>query len=350
VRNKGLVKAGALIGLFALAFTCPLWMSNSYVLHVLIVVATFAIGSMGVRLVWLAGQLNVGQAAFYAVGAYVSLILASSVVGSGVPVWIAMPLGGLAAAGLAAVIGYPALRVRGMYFSILTLGLFLAIQQFILLDPLGVTGGTGQFPFGVASPEPIGIFGITINFADRVPNYYLALAFLVVAIAVMYRIERSRLGLLLRAISQSSSLAQSTGLNIIRPQWLVFVVSSFFAGLAGAFYSHYLLYADANLWGLWESVYFVIFVIFGGITYFWGPLLGAFTLLVLVELIRATPLWSSISLDKALAIQPVVYALLLISVIIALPRGLLSLAERVGHRAALNAAEMERPLPLPDSQ
>lgn len=268
------------------------------------------------------GHSNFGQAGFMAVGVYTSDILASNLVG--LPVWASLLIGALAASAFGALVGFPALRVKGIYFAILTLAMGSAVRELILLNPFGLTSAPRQFSLGIVPPEPIGIVGLRVDFSGKVANYYLALALLLVTLAVMYRLDRSRLGLLLRSFSQSDVLAQSLGVNVARLKVFAFVISCFLAGLAGAFYTHYLLYADADLFGLWQSVYLVIYVVLGGTRYLMGPVVGSFVLIVLVELLRGLPYLPE---NKAAAIQAVIYAVLLILMIFLLPRGLLSLGE-----------------------
>jgi branched-chain amino acid transport system permease protein len=243
-----------------------------------------------------------------------------------------MFIGGLGAALFAAVIGYPALRVRGVHFAVLTLAVWGAVRQVLLLNPLELTGGTRQFPHGYERLESINFLGVMVDFANRIPNYYLALILLLVTLLVMYRLDTSRLGLILRSMSQSESLAQSVGVNTVRYKVFVFVMSSFLAGVAGAFYSHYLQFADPNLWGLWQAVYLVIYVILGGAKYLLGPVVGSFALIVLVELIQSTPLYRVLPDGQALAILAIIYAIVMLLMIFLLPGGILSLGEVVKNR------------------
>ena len=104
----------------------PIWMTQPYYLHILILVGLFSIASLGVRALLLIGQMSFGQAGFMAIGASVSAFLVAQF---GWNFWLAFPVSGLAAAGMAAMIGYPALRLKGTYFAILTMALGLAIRQ-----------------------------------------------------------------------------------------------------------------------------------------------------------------------------------------------------------------------------
>ena len=320
----------------SIAATLPAWLTNQYFLHVLIVVCVFSVGALGVRLMLLAGHSNFGQAGFMAIGAYSSDILASKLVG--MPVWGSMLVGGLVAATFGALIGFPALRVRGIYFSILTLAMGSAVRELILLNPFGLTGAPRQFSLGIAPPEPINLIVWRLDFSTKSGAYLLALAMLLIALAVMHRLDSSRVGLLVRSLSQNEILAQSLGVHAVALKVVAFCISCFLAGIAGAFYTHYLLYADADLLGLWTSVYLVIYVVLGGTRYVFGPLVGSFCLVVLVELLRDLPFLPD---NKASAIEAVAYAILLIGMIFLAPRGLLSIVETVRTNLAIS-----RPKPL----
>src|SRR5262249_35548065 len=208
-----------------IAVTLPLWMTNPYFLHVLIVVCVFSIGAYGVRLMLLVGHSNFGQAGIMAIGAYASAILATNLVG--MSVWASMLAGGLIAGGFGAAIGFPAVGVRGIYFAILTLAMGSAVRELILLNPLGLTGAPRQFSLGISTPEPIGVLGWNLDFTTKAASYWLALVLLLMTLGLMYRLDTSRIGLLLRSVSQNEMLAQSVGVGAVNLKVIAFCLSSF---------------------------------------------------------------------------------------------------------------------------
>src|SRR5262249_43454396 len=151
---------------------------------------------------------------------YASAILATNLVG--MSVWASMLAGGVLAGAFGALIGFPALRVKGIYFAILTLAMGSAVRELILLNPLGLTGAPRQFSLGISTPEPIGILAWNLDFTTKAANYWLALVLLLITLALMYRLDTSRVGLLLRSLSQNEMLAQSVGVGAVNLKVIAF--------------------------------------------------------------------------------------------------------------------------------
>lgn len=294
-------------------FLLPLFERDPYILHVLIEVAMVSLPTLGLWLIMLTGQLSFGQVAFVAIGAYTSCLL---VMKMGMNTWLALPISGLTAGLFGVAIGYPSLRIKGTYFAILTLVFGEAVSM-ILLNWTGLTGGADGI-FGIPRPNEIGLAGLTlVQFsADKLPYYYFALTLLIICFLVMARINRSHVGSVLRSINQSDTLAESIGVNVTRYKVLAFSTGCFFAGLGGGFYTHYFTILHPDNFTLWDSIYYVVYVIVGGVSSVVGPILGTFLMLGTFELLRAVKQF-----------QAVVYALILICVILFLPGGLMNIRQ-----------------------
>ena len=321
------LKTLSIVPVIAFFLFLPLVERDPYILHVLIEIGMVSLPALGLRLIMLTGQLSFGQVAFLAIGAYTSSLL---VMKMGMNSWFTLPISGFMAALGGVAIGYPALRIKGAYFAILTLALGEAVSM-ILLNWTGLTGGADGI-FGIPRPNDLAMAGSTlVHFtADKLPYYYYVLALLIFCMLVMYRLDRSHVGAILRAISQSDTLAESFGVNITRYKVFAFSIGCFFAGLGGAFYAHYFTILHPDSFTLWDSIFYVVYVIVGGSNSVVGPVLGSFLMLGTFELLRA-----------AKKFQAVTYALIFIFVILFLPGGLMNLRQILfpGRSPAPEAAE-----------
>jgi len=227
-----------------------------------------------------AGQISLGHAAFFGMGAFVSAWLSTP---SGanlpeaiqLPILVAIPIGGLVAALLSLVIGPIIFRLSGHYFAIGTLAL-AAIVELVMLDQRELTGGsTGYYVQGALE-----IPALSASHEDVL--YLLTVVATVITVLVTYRIVRGSGGLAMRAIHDDEEAASSLGVNPLKYKLYAFVVSSFFAGLAGALYGHFTLYInpESTLAVGW-TIDSLIVVILGGMGAFAGPLLGAVLFLLL---------------------------------------------------------------------
>jgi branched-chain amino acid transport system permease protein len=310
------LRAGTIyLALFILGCLVPLVIrGNEYYLHVYIMCVINVIMASSLRAIATTGQMSIGQAGFMAIGAYMSAILA---VKFNVPVYGGPLAGGLAAMALAALIGYPLSRVRTVYFVMVTM--FLGeIIRLVLFEWRGMTGGsTGMM--GIPRVEILRIPGILqINFGDKFYFCYLALALLFLILLVLYNIDRSHPGTVLAAIGQEEALASSVGINVARYKVMIFCVGSFFTGLAGALYAHYMTVLNPDAFGMFSSIYVLVYVAVGG-KKFAGPIAGAIILTLIPELFGVLKEY-----------QTFVFVLVLFLVVFLLPRGLSSLPERVG--------------------
>jgi len=290
----------------------PIFLKSPYELHLLITIMTTSIAALGFRLVYNTGKTSMAQGSFVAIGAYTSALM---VIRLGLSFWLTLPLAGLVAAAIGGIIGYPALKLRGAYFTILTFGLAEAIHL-ALLNGGNFTGGV----MGITEiPSPVIVLPgqASIEFISKVPFYYLALALLVLTLVVMYRLDHSRLGRIFGAIHDNDRLAESLGINLGMYTTLAFTIACFFSGLAGAFLAHYVGVITPSSYGLWQGVYYLIYVIVGGAGNIFGPIIGTAGLTYLSRFLIAFGRY-----------QLIIYGAILIVFMMFLPNGLLSLLGR----------------------
>jgi len=302
------VKLGHLIVLIVL-LTLPVATRDPYFLNLFITVGIWTTSVWGVRLIMSTGQLTLGHAAYMAVGAYASTLLTMK---AGLSFWLAFPLAGMISSLIALLIGYPILRIKGVYFSIITFA-FAEIIRLIIVHWPDVLGGYGGIP-NIPPPQPI----FSIRFTSRVPFYYLILAISLATYLFMVRIEKSRLGRIFSSIHESDTLAESIGINIMKYKMIAFCLGCFFAGLSGSFYAHYFNFTSPEFFTIWQSIYCLIFVIVGGVGSVLGPFLGSLFMTLVPEFLRV-----------AKEYEPVVYAIILILIMFLLPGGLVTLPDRL---------------------
>jgi branched-chain amino acid transport system permease protein len=287
----------------------PAFTQDPYLLNLLITTGIWTTSVWGVRLIMSTGQLTLGHAAYMAVGAYASTLLTMKV---GLSFWLAFPLAGLISSFVALLIGYPTLRIKGVYFSIITFA-FAEIIRLIIVHWPSLLGGYGGIP-NIPAPSPI----LSISFTSRIPFYYLILAISLITYLVMVRMEKSRIGKIFSSIHESDTLAESIGINIMKYKIVAFCIGCFFAGLSGSFYAHYFNFTSPEFFTIWQSIYCLIFVIVGGAGSVWGPPIGALFMTLVPELLRV-----------AREYEPVIYAIILILIMFLLPSGLITLPARL---------------------
>ncbi len=277
-------------------------------------VALLSVASAGVWLTFYIGRINIGQGAFALIGAYVSAILVTK---ADVSFWVSLPAAGLFAGLVAILIGLPILRLRGVYFAMITLVLTEVVRLTALALPI-TNGAKGIV--SIPLPGELSIFGITIipDFSTienpKLAFYYTACVLMIVCFASMYRIVHSRLGQLCRSMQQNEELASSVGINIAYLRVIVFAISSFFGGLGGALFGAIAQSVYPSSFVVKDSIDFMLNCFLGGLGYVFGPMLGTLVLYFGWDLL--------FELGKY---QLLVYSSVLILLILVLPNGLLSI-------------------------
>lgn len=306
-----------LFGVFVLV---PLFISLSGrwdFYYTLTSVALLSVAAAGVWLTFYIGRINIGQGAFALIGGYVSAIL---VVQAGFNFWVTLPLAGLACALVAVAIGLPILRLRGVYFAMVTLVLTEVARLTALALP--VTNGAKGIT-SIPLPGELSVFGITLlpDFATlenpKLAFYLMAAALMTLSYLVLWRIVNSRLGHLCRSLQQNEELASSIGVNTAMLRVLAYSISSFFGGIAGAMFVSISQSVYPSSFVVTDSVNFMLYCFVGGLGYVFGPMLG--TLLLYFG-------WDLLSIAKEY--QLLIYSGTMIALMLILPNGVLSLLDK----------------------
>lgn len=277
-------------------------------------VALLSIASAGVWLTFYIGRINIGQGAYALMGGYVSAIL---VVHYGVSFWLTLPLAGLFCAFASILIGLPILRLRGVYFAMVTLVLTEVARLLALALPI-TNGAKGMV--SIPLPGGISIFGLTLlpDFATlsnpRRAFYLIAVVLMVLCFAGLYRLVHSRIGKLCQSLQQNEELASSIGVNIAYLRVIAYAVSSFLGGLGGAMFVAISQSIYPSSFTVSDSVNFMLNCFLGGLGYVFGPMIGTFVLYFGWDFLFATG-----------EFQLLIFSAVLIALMLFLPNGLLSL-------------------------
>jgi branched-chain amino acid transport system permease protein len=311
-------KLSALALFLVVAFVLVPWLiavsGRSDLYYTLTSVALLSIASAGVWLTFFIGRINIGQGAYALLGGYVSAILVTV---GGVSFWLSLPLAGLLCAGLSILIGLPILRLRGVYFAMVTLVLTEVARLAALAVPLtnGAKGITDIPP-----PGPIRLFGVTLlpDFATlanpRQAFYFVAVTLMVLVFAGVYRLVHSRIGQLCLSLQQNEELASSIGVNIAELRIIAYAISSFLGGIGGAMFVAIAQSIYPSSFAVTDSVNFMLNCFLGGLGYVVGPVVGTFVLYFGWDFLFRTG-----------AFQLLIYSMVLIALMVALPNGILSL-------------------------
>jgi branched-chain amino acid transport system permease protein len=286
----------------------PWVMRDPYYMHMAILIGIYTLLAISINLLLgYTGQLSLGHAAFFGVGAYASSLVYLNLK---VPMWGGMVMAPIAAGILGYIVAKLAFRLRGAYFVIMTIGVAEVLKLVglnwveLTKGPMGLTDiGTSAFSFGALG---------TIDLSEKIPYYYLTLILVILCIYLEYRLVHSSFGRAFISIRENEDLAESVGINCYKYLVIVVIVSASIAGVAGSLYAHYVSFIDPGVFAFFLSVNAVMMVIGGGQGTLVGPIVGA----ILFSLI---PEWLRVFGDARMAI----YAVMVIFIVIFMPRGIL---------------------------
>jgi branched-chain amino acid transport system permease protein len=250
-------------------------MISGYLITILITIVIYAILAHSLNIITgHAGQISLGHAAFFGIGAYTSALLYTK---AGLPFWIDVPLATLVAGIIGALLGIPCLRVRDDFLAITTMGINFVVEAIFLY--ISFFGGA------------MGIGGINLpNWFGREmtkPEYFVLILIVFILLLLLdRRLGRSWIGLAWASIREDDQAAEAMGVDIVRFKVVAFILGSAIAGLAGGFYSHFLTFIMPQNFGFGQSIVILCMVVFGGIGTRWGPVVGAIILGVLPEVSR----------------------------------------------------------------
>jgi branched-chain amino acid transport system permease protein len=288
----------------------PLFITADTYLSMFIETGFMILVCFGFAALYRTGQLSLGQAAFAAVGGYTSAIIAIKL---NCPFVLSLLAGGIVSALVAFVLGVVVLRLGGMYFTVATLALG-EIMSIVLQDWTAVTGG--NIGIGVAMPA-IEIGGMSLDFgATRAAYYYTIVALIILAALILWRLFRSRLGRIMTSIAVNPMLSEHSGIPLMKYKLIVFLIASFFTGIAGSFYVYYMNWAGPPLFSsILSSAALMICVIGGLWSLLAGPVIGS-----LIYIYLGTFLGLQLQ-----GLRPLVFGGFVIILLLALPNGLVDL-------------------------
>ena len=302
------LKVWLLIIFFGILFTIPLWVSDPAILTIFIYTFLNAfygaswsiIGKYG-------GQISLGHAVCFGLGAYISVWLNQYY---DISLWLGMFAGGAVAALTMFLIGLVSFRLRGLFFILTTLA-FAEVVRVILNYPLNpLTNGD----------EGIALF--RLQFMEKWPYYFIALAMMLLIMIILHRIEKSKLGYYLAAIREDQEAAESIGINPVKYKSIALVISGFLSALAGTFYVHLLGWIGvSDVLGIMRSIEPIIISWVGGAGVF-GPIVGSF-------IITPVSMFLALSLGGAVrGLNHIIYALILIFIVMFMPEGVTGVLSR----------------------
>ena len=266
----------------AVAVTAPLLLDN-YLLAVLWQAGIYILLALGLNIiVGYAGLFQLGQAAFYAIGAYTVAILNIYL---GVPIILGLPVAVAVAGLLGYLVSRPILHLRGDYLAIVTIAFGEIVRMLLVNNVFGITGGAN----GLSDIDQLSLFGFTFN--TILKNYYLVLVLVLITIVGVRRLENSRLGRAWMYVREDELAAEAMGVNTIQVKAIAFVLGSALAGLAGVLYASRITVISPDLGRFLESVIVFCIVVLGGTGSIPGVFLGTFGMVVLPELFRVVRDW-----------------------------------------------------------
>ncbi|QIE45967.1 branched-chain amino acid ABC transporter ATP-binding protein/permease [Pseudohalocynthiibacter aestuariivivens] len=303
----------ALLALLAAIFITPVVVDDQFVYHIFITICIFA----GLSTAWnivggFAGQLSLGHAIFYGIGAYVGVMLTNM----GISPWLGMFAGAAIAAAVAVVISYPCFRLHGPFFALSTIAL-LEVFRVLALHFRDFTGGaTGMM-------IPLNIGWEWMVFRERLPALIIAFGMMCFILAVAWWIRSHRLGFQLVATRERESAARGAGVSTVKVRLIAVAISAALTAMMGTFHGMYLTFIEPeSAFSLAFSIQIAMFALIGGIGTVFGPLLGAVLLVPITEFARGA------LGAEAIGLHGFVYGVVLVLVVIFIPNGLMGLVGR----------------------
>ena len=305
--------APALLATLAALFITPVVIGDAFVYHVFVTICIFAALSTAWNIVGgFAGQLSLGHAIFYGIGAYAGVILMNM----GISPWLGMFVGAAFAALAAVVISYPCFRLHGPFFALGTIA-FLEVFRVLALHFRDLTGGAT----GLMIPIKMGWEWMV--FRERLPSLIIAFGMLLLCLAVAQWIRSGKLGYYLVATRERESAAKAAGVRTVQVRLIAVAISAALASMVGTFHAMYLTFIEpSSMFSLSFSIQIAMFALIGGIGTVYGPLLGALLLVPLTELARG---WLG---AEALGLHGFVYGVMLVLAVLFMPNGIMGVLHR----------------------
>ncbi len=323
-RLTGFLLLGVVIAVFGLT------VQSGYLLSLGVLIGINAIVALGLGLLMgCAGQISLGHAGFYGLGAYASAILTTQY---GWNPWLALLVGALATGLVAYLVGKPILRLHGHYLAMGTLGLGMIIQTVFVQQAAWTEG-----PSGIPGIPPLHLAGLALN--TDVRFYWLVWPIVTLVLIMAGNLVNSRMGRALRALGENEGAAAAAGVDVARAKLGIFTLSAMLAAVAGSLYAHYVTFVNPSPFGFTLSIQLMTMVVVGGEKTVWGPLAGAAVLTVLHQVLAI----SAQRIPAMEGLEVVAYGSALVLFLLFRPQGLVApLRRRITSPAPARAAEGSR--------
>lgn len=293
----------------------PLYIQdNNYALSVMINSSMLSVASLGVWVTFSIGRINISQGAFCMIGGYATAILMKDF---GISFWFAMIFSGIFSALVGVLLGLPLLRLKGVYFAMITLSLTETIRLVMLNGGELTKGATGITE--IPRPQAIEIGGFTLlpDFGGSlVFLYYISAVILIISALCTWRLSFSRIGAIFRSLRQNEELATSLGINVANYRVMAFSFCCFLGGIAGSVFAVFQQNIFPSSYTVNDSVFYMLYCFLGGLDFVFGPIIGAFILTIGFEYLQALQQY-----------QTVIYGVLMIVLMLFLPNGVLTLPD-----------------------
>lgn len=273
---------------------------SSYFMGLVAMAAIFAIAAMSLNLLTgYGGQISVGQGGFLMLGTYTAAVLQAKL---GMPIWVTIPAAGLVAGVVSLIIGLPAVRLKGHFLAVATLGFGLSIPE-IALNWKSVTAGYSGLP--MMRPDAV---------SSDLAFFYVILAVTMIVTWLLLNIANSRLGRAFLAIRDSEIAAAATGINVAGYKTIMFIIAAFFTGIGGGLYAYWIEYVSPNDFTIMTSFFLLAMIVVGGLASIWGAIVGAILFTIIPHFA-----------DAYVGITNLVIGIAVILIILFRPSGLISI-------------------------
>lgn len=315
----------AVLGLILFLIVVPFLIEDYYILGVFILTFFHVILAATFRQVMNIGYMNIAHISFLGFGAYTSGLLSLKL---GLNFWLCLPAAGLVTGLMALGIGYVTLRIKGFYFVMMTVALVESVRMAIVNSPYEWAGSARGLA-NIPEPDPIIIPGLfTIEIFSRASFYYLWLVAMVIFLAALYSLEKSRFGMTCKAICQDDQLAEHLGINTMKYKVITFVFALTIVGLTGSLYGHYYSIISPPELGFMGSCWSIIYNVIGGWGSIAGSIIGASLITALEEGLRPLKMY-----------LPIPFGLILVFMLLFMPDGIISVPGRISRWALLRRRE-----------
>ncbi|BAQ09328.1 ABC-type branched-chain amino acid transport system, permease component [Bacillus sp. OxB-1] len=305
------------LGLMAVVLVLPLFVRSQYLFTLLILIGIYCIVTIGLSLlIGYAGQISLGHAAFFGIGAYASGILTAKY---DMSAWLAIVIGMVVTFIIAYLIGIPILRLKGHILALATIAVNIIVYT-LMLGLSEYTGGAG----GLVGIPNLSLFGL--NLGNQLYFYFFVWAVVALVILFSMNIIRSNVGRLLRSIHDSEIGTETLGINSAKYKVLIFAISAVFASLAGSLYAHYINFIAPPTFYITFSILLLVMVMVGGVHSIWGAMIGTAAIMFLNELIRFV---GHTYFNIGGEVEIVVYGLIIVIVMIYMPKGLIGVLDSI---------------------